>query len=361
VPIANVPTSTFSPRARLLAGLAALLGAALVVATPGVADAATTRNRADAGAGWLGRQLEDNAVTTQFGPSYGATADVVLALSAAGVGRGTARGATRFLKAHVLDYTGGGDPAEFYAGSFAKLLVVAAARRTNPRSFGSSDRANLIAQLKALECGGKRRTCDPADRGRFSDISQFGDFSNTITQSLALIALERTTATNPSPAAVRFLIDQQCDNGAFPEVFGADTCAGSVDGTGFAVQALTTVGSPAAAEAAADAGTWLAKKQHANGSFTGNAVRNTNSTALAAQAFEALGRDTKATKARQFIRGLQATCGAPKALRGSVRYSRADAGDRVLATSQAVPALAGVTLGEVSRTGSTRGLPRLSC
>lgn len=347
-------------RRRLLAGLAALLGAVLVVATPGVADAAATRNRADAGAGWLGRQLEGNAVTTQFGPSYGATADVVLALSAAGVGRGTARGATRFLKAHVLDYTGGGDPAEFYAGSFAKLLVVAAARRTNPRAFGSSDRANLIAQLRALECG-KRRTCDPADRGRYSDISQFGDFSNTITQSLALIGLERTTVTSPSPAAVRFLIDQQCDNGAFPEVFGAATCAGSVDGTGFAVQALVAVGSPAATDAAASAGRWLAKQQHANGSFTGNGVRNVNSTALAAQAFEALDRSAKARKARAYIRSLQALCSAPKALRGSVRYSRADAGDRVLATSQAVPALARVTLAEVSRTGSTRGLPRLAC
>jgi hypothetical protein len=361
VPIANLPTSTFSPRARLLAGLAALVGAALVVATPGVADAATTRNRADAGAGWLGRQLEDNTVTTQFGPSYGATADVVLALTAAKVGKGTAAGATGVLKKNVLGYTGGGDAAEYYAGSFAKLLVVAAARGADPHAFGSSARADLVAELRGLECGPRRPDCTAGDRGRFSDISQFGDFSNTITQSLALIGLERTTAAGPSRAAVQFLLDQQCDNGAFPEVFGADTCAGSVDGTGFAVQALTTVGSPAAADAAAEAGAWLAKKQHANGSFTGNAVRNTNSTALAAQAFEALGRDTKATKARQFIRGLQALCGAPKALRGSVRYSRADAGDRVLATSQAVPALARVTLGEVSKAGSTRGLPRLSC
>jgi hypothetical protein len=120
-------------------------------------------------------------------------------------------------------------------------------------------------------------------------------------------------------------------------------------------------GGPDARDAAAAAGRWLAKQQHANGSFTGNDVRNVNSTALAAQAFDALDRAAKAKKARAFIGSLQALCGATKALRGSIRYSRADAGDRVLATSQAVPALAGVTLGEVSRTGSTRGLPRLAC
>lgn len=351
-------------RARPLAALAAALGVALVVgALPAatVADAATTRNRADAGAGWLGRHLEDNTVVTGGFTSYGATADVVLALTAAKSGKGTAAAATKALKQNVPAYTGGGDAAEYYAGAFAKLLVVAAARNADARAFGSSARSDLVAELRGLECGPRRPACLATDRGRFSDISQYGDFSNTITQSLALIGLERTTAAGPSRAAVQYLIGQQCDNGAFPEVFGADTCVGSVDGTGFAVQALVTVGSPAATAAAAKAGTWLAKKQHANGSFTGNKVRNANSTALAAQAFLALDRTKKAAKARAFVRRLQAACDAPKSVRGSVRYSRADAGDRVLSTSQAVPALARVTLGEVSKAGSTRGLPRLAC
>jgi len=356
-----VPSPSRFLRARPLAALAAVLGVALVVGTPGVADAATTRNRADAGAGWLGRQLEDNTVVTGGFTSYGATADVVLALTAAKTGKGTAAAATKVLKKNVLGYTGGNDSAEYYAGAFAKLLVVAAARGADARAFGSSARADLVAELRGLECGPRRPDCLLTDRGRFSDISQFGDFSNTITQSLALIGLERTTATGPSRAAVRYLLGQQCDNGAFPEVFGADTCAGSVDGAGFAVQALVSVGGPAAMDAAAHAGNWLAKKQHANGSLTGNEVRNANSTALAAQAFEALGRDKRATKARKFVRSLQAACDAPKSVRGSVRYSRADAGDRVLATSQAVPALARVTLGEVSKTGSTTGLLRLAC
>lgn len=354
-------------RSRLLAALALLTAAVLVLSTlltsAGPADAATTRNRADVGAGWLGRQLdrETHLVVGEFGPSYGQTADVVLALAAAGVGKGTAAAATRALKAHVLDYTGGGNTAELYAGAYAKLLVVAAARDTDPRAFGDSARADLVAGLRGLECGPLRTGCTAADRGRFSDVSEFGDFSNTITQSLALIGLERTTATGPSRAAVRFLLGQQCDNGAFPETFGAATCTGSVDATGFAVQALATVGGPAATDAAAAAGTWLVKRQHRDGSFTGNGARNTNSTALAAQALEDLGRLKKAARARGYIRGLQALCGAKASVRGSVRYKAKSGGDRILSTSQAVPALARVELGDVSKAGSVRGLPRLAC
>jgi hypothetical protein len=354
-------------RSRALAALALLTAAVLVLTTlltsAGPAGAATTRNRADVGAGWLGRQLDTTThlVVGEFGPSYGQTADVVLALSAAKVGKGTAGAATKALKAHVLDYTGGGSSTELYAGAFAKLLVVAAARDTDPRAFGDSDRADLVAGLRALECGPLRAGCAAADRGRFSDVSEFGDFSNTITQSLALIGLERTTATGPSQAAVQFLLGQQCDNGAFPETFGAATCSGSVDATGFAVQALATVGGPAATDAAAAAGTWLVKRQHRDGSFTGNGVRNTNSTALAAQALEDLGRLKKATKARAYIRGLQALCGAKASVRGSVRYNAKTGGDRILSTSQAVPALARVELGDVTKAGSVRGLPRLAC
>jgi len=348
---------------RRLTGLLGLLVLpALLLATPGTA-AAATRDRADAAAGWLGRQLDRDSrvIEGQFGPDYGLTADTVLALDAAGVGRVQAYRATRALKRSVLAYTGGGDATEFYAGAFAKLLVVAAAQGQDPRAFGPSARRNLVARLTALECGPRGRAdCTPGNRGRFSDRSQFGDFSNTISQSLALIGLERTTKAGPSPAAVRFLLDQQCPSGAFPQDFGAGTCRGSVDATGFAVQALVAVGGPAA-DAAGAAGRWLARKQHRNGAFTGAGVRNANSTALAAQAFDALDRPGRAAKARAFLRALQVGCAGDRADRGQVRYSRRGGGDPVRATAQAVPALARVTLGEVTRSGALRGLPRLAC
>jgi len=350
-------------RRRLIAVVTLLLAPVLVLATPGAADAAT-RDRADAAAGWLGRQLDDDSflIVGDFGPDYGLTADTVLALYAAKVGRGAARRATKALKHNVLAYTGGGDPAEYYAGAFAKLLNVAAAHGNDPRGFGPSARSDLITQLTALECGlPTRDDCAAADKGRFSDISQYGDFSNMITQSLALIGLGRTTQAGPSRASVGFLVDQQCANGAFPEGFGDATCTGSVDATGFAVQALVADGTPAALAAAEQAGGWLAAQQHRNGSFTGNGTRNANSTALAAQAFEALDRTQRARKARLFLRSLQVRCGGEREDRGLVRYNRAGTGDPVRATAQAVPALARVTLDHITRDGSRRGLPRLAC
>lgn len=355
------------PRRRLFAGAALAVAAALVMTSPGVAQAAPTRDRADAGAGWLGRQLDRDTgtITGEFGPVYGQTADVVLALSAAGVGTGAAREATRALKAHVVDYTGGGDTAEFYAGPFAKLLVVAAARGADPRAFGASARADLVAGLRALECSPRRAGCDAGERGRFSDISQYGDFSSVISQSLAVLGLERTTTAGASSAAVRYLVSQQCDDGAFPQALGTGTgpgtCTGSVDATGFAVQALVSVGTATSLASAAAAGRWLVREQNRNGSFAADGARNANSTALAAQALDALDRNKRRAKAVRFLRSLQALCGAPAALRGSLRYSKGSAGDRVLATGQAVPALAGVTLVEVTRAGSVRGLPRLAC
>ena len=356
-----------SQRARLLAAAALIVVPTVLLATPGTADAATTKDRADAAAGWLGRQLDDeHLITTTFDgqsyPDYGLTADTVLALDAAKTGKVAARRATGALKAHVLDYTGGGDPTESYAGAYAKLVVVAAAQGIDPTSFGSGPRKDLVAGLLALECGTKARTdCTAPDAGRFADRSQYGDFSNTIGQSLALVGLERATRRGASHQSVDYLIGQQCPNGSFPEVFDAATCTGSVDSTGFAVQALVTVGTPAANAAAADAGRWLKARQHPNGSLTGNGSRNANSTALAAQAFTALGRGKAAARARHFLRSLQVGCAGKASARGQVRYDRKNTGDPVRATSQAVPALVRATLADVSNDGSSRGLPRLAC
>lgn len=351
-------------RHRLLAAAGLLLVPAIVLATPGVADAAPTRDRADAGGGWLARQLDRDSrvIVGDFGPDYGLTADTVLALDAAGVAKVASRRATTRLKRHVVDYTGGGDANEYYAGSFAKLVVLAAERGTDPTSFGGSDRMNLVAELRGLECGTRgRNDCATGDDGRFSDISQYGDFSNVIGQSLALIGLERATKRGPSAAAIRFLRKQQCDNGAFPVTVGTGTCSGDVDATGFAVQALVAIGGGRSLAAAKDAGRWLGRQQHGNGSFTGTGTRNANSTALAAQAFDALDRTKRYRKARKFLRSLQVRCSGAAADRGSVLYNRAGNGDEVRATAQAVPALAGVNLTELDHRGARRAAPRLAC
>jgi hypothetical protein len=350
----------------LAAVVAAVVVPAAIVGTPGTANALSTRNRADAGAGWLGRQLSaDHLIVGAFGPDYGLTADVVLALDSALVGKVAARKATKALKRNVRAYTGDTafeNHAGFYAGSFAKLLNVAAAQHAKPRHFGGSNRNNLIATLRSLECGsGSRATCPASDDGRFSDISVAGDFSNTIGQSLALIGLERTTKTGPSKRSVVYLRHQQCAHGAFPLELSTAGCAASVDATSFAVQALLAHGTKKATAAALDGAAWLKRHQNGNGSFTGNGVANTNSTGLAAQALRAVGRDKAADKAVKWIRSLQVKCGGQPANRGKIRYAKTASGDPVRAKSQAVPALAGVGLADISNAGADRRLPRLRC
>ncbi|MGZ4595684.1 MAG: prenyltransferase/squalene oxidase repeat-containing protein [Actinomycetes bacterium] len=361
------PSSPATPRRsrRLLAAAACLLVVPpLVLAAPGLASAATTTDRADAAAGWLGRQLSahDHVIEGDFGANYGLTADVVLALDSAGVGQAAASGATTALKAHVLDYTGGGDPTELYAGSFAKLINVAVAQRVNPRAFGRTARQDLVGHLRYLECGnGRRPACPAADKGRFSDLSQYGDFSNTITQSLALLGLERATTAGPSVASVVYLRKQQCANGAFPLEISTAGCNPSVDATAFAVQALNRAGGQKARAAAARGGGWLKRAQHHDGSFTGNGTRNTNTTGLAAQALRAVGRDRAADKAVGFVLSLQLRCGAKPANRGKIRYDKANSGLASLATAQAVPALARVGLADITSKGARRALPTLAC
>jgi hypothetical protein len=363
------PTGTRRRRtaARVLAAAAALtLLPALLVSTPAAASTATvasTTDKSDAAAGWLGRQLgAGHVVVGPFGPDYGLTADVVLALDSAATGKNVAGKATRSLEAHVVDYTGFGDPSEFFAGSFAKLLNVAAAQHTDPRAFGGSARHDLVGLLRFLECGnGRRPACAASDDGRFADISAFGDFSNTIGQSLALIGLQRTTAAGPSARSVAYLRDQQCANGAFPLDLSTPGCTASVDATSFAVQALLAVGGKKATETAQLGARWLKRHQNGNGSFTGNDVSNTNTTGLAAQALLAAGRNTAAAAAVRFVASLQIGCGGNAKNRGEVRYAKHAAGDPVRATAQAVPALAGVGLAEISNSAAVHDLTTLRC
>jgi hypothetical protein len=348
----------------LAAAAALLVVPPLLLTAQAPASAATTHNRGDAAATWLAHQLDrkSHVMVGQFGPDYGLTADVVLALDAAGVGKMRAKRATQALRAHVLDYTGGGDPAELYAGSFAKLINVAVAQHANPRRFGHSSRRNLVGVLRYLECGnGRGPGCAAGDRGRFSDQSQYGDFSNTITQSLALIGLERATKAGPSTRSVVYLRRQQCANGAFPELMSTPGCEPSADATAFAVQALDIAGGKKARAAARKAGHWLARAQKGNGGFVGNGTINSNSTGVAAQALLAVGRDWAAAKANRFLRSLQLGCGASPDQRGKIRYDRGDSGDALRATAQAVPALAGAPLADISSTGARRTLPKLAC
>ena len=234
-------------------------------------------------------------------PDPGLTADAVLALDAAGTGQDAAAAATQKLVDDPVGYTGFGDPAEVYAGSVAKLLNIAVAQGIDPGAFGGFD---VLGTLQGLE----------KPNGRFSDVSAFGDFSNTFGQSFALIGLHRAGA--PVSADARgYLLAQQCPGGGFKLYMDDAGCTTDADAdpdaTAMAVQALIAVGG--AATEAGDALDYLASAQGASGGVSSPTQGvNANTTGLAGQAFLAGGRTAQARAAVAFLTSLQYGCGLPR-------------------------------------------------
>jgi LPXTG-motif cell wall-anchored protein len=152
------------------------------------------------------------------------------------------------------------------------------------------------------------------DAGRFSDKSDFGDFSNGFGQALATIALSGTSGGVPA-AAVGFLLDQQCPGGGFRGDYttsGGCTsdASATVDATGMALMALTAATPTCASrQATADAVDWLLEGQGDSGAFGGETGSNSNSTGLAAVTLRSLGQHAAADEAAAFIAGLQLESG----------------------------------------------------
>ena len=347
-----------SRRIRLVAVLAVAAAALVPLAGTAVAAPAAAAPRTvlpdDAAAGWLARQLVDgNHLETSFGgtsfPDQGLTIDGIFAFSAAKVAGSAATAATAWLaRPENLDaYTGGGG-TESYAGPTAKLMLLAEVRGADPRSFGG---VNLRARLLDL--------LTPS--GRFSDRSDFGDFSNAFGQSYAVVALNRNGGA--PAAAVTFLAGQQCADGGFPTDFGAQPCVGDTDATALVTQALRSARRTAAA---ARGVAWLASKQQSGGGFAaldGTGTPNANSTGVAGQALADAGRVVPAVRAGVFLARLQVRCSGPVADRGAIPFdgSGFDPATAPRATAQAVLGLTGVGLSRLSATGSKPAAPVLAC
>ncbi|MFI9012102.1 prenyltransferase/squalene oxidase repeat-containing protein [Actinosynnema sp. NPDC053489] len=335
---------------RVLAVLALLSGLSLLV--PSTASAVpVTRDRADAAAGWLARQLVDGErFEVDFGgvryPDPGLTIDGVFAFAAARTADDHADRAIAWLSrpGTTAGYTGSG--GEAYAGAHAKLMLAAQVAGADPTSFGGVDlEAGLLALL--------------TPSGRFSDHSAYGDHSNAFSQSLALLALDRTPAGAPV-SAVDFLVGTRCPDGGFPLDPAATPCASDVDSTAMVTQALQAVGRPREARQGLS---WLVGVQNADGGFgSGTKPPNANSTGLAAQALRAGGRDAAARKAKRFLESLQVDCAGPVGRRGAVawRATGFDPATATRATAQAVLGLADVGLADL-RSGGRAGAPVLAC
>jgi hypothetical protein len=267
----------------------------------------------------------------------GNTIDAIIAFAATGSGGSEARAALDYLEANLvggeIDSYDGLDQ-ERYAGPIAKALLGILVAGEDPTDVLGMD---LVAELQGLEGG----------EGRFSDVSQYGDNSNTIGQALALIALLRA-GESVSDASIQVLVAQQCADGGFRGTIGDATCTSDPDATAFAAQALLAAGSATAAGEALD---HLAAIQGTDGSIRStDGVANANTTGVAAQAFAAGGRDTELADAQAFLVSLQYGCSSPAALRGGIAFSVAKRSTTVVsdedlrATPQATLGLTGQSL-----------------
>jgi hypothetical protein len=289
-------------------------------------------------------------VTVYSGVSYpnqGETIDAVFAFAATKSANRYGARAIAWLKTPSVlsNYIGAG--TESYAGATAKVALAAEVRGINPARFGE---VNLIQRLAKLL----------TKSGRYSDHSQYGDFSNAFSQSLAIIALSRHGGAPAS--AVRFLISSECKNGGFPLNFGQKTCTSDTDSTGVDVQALLAAGQRAAALRGLG---WLARVQLPDGGFdaSGGKLPNANTTGLVGEAFGAAGWHRHAARAAKFLLGLQLGCSAKPKQRGAVAYDSTGFvwSTAVDATAQGILGLADVSLAKISAHGSSIVAVQLRC
>ena len=338
--------------------LATLLGLGTLTA-PATAWAATKppslpqAMQAKAAATWLATQVNASgyipSTTTPGTPDLDATANTVLALASAGAGTGKANAALTYLEGHVSTYvtvSGSDGP-----GQLALLILDAHALGVAPTSFGGTD---LVARLLATE-----RTAG-ANAGLFG--AQAPTFDGAYRQGLSLAAL--AAAGIRSGAAVMkaesWLSTQQCSDGGWTSyVSSTNPCSGKpanfegpdTNSTALAVEGLKAqhaLGATAAAEALH----FLTGAQDADGGWayepnTAKAPGSTDpdSTALVFQALLALGTPPSAavlSRAADPVAVLDSFQIASGAGAGALGFPGIS-GPNLLATYEAVPALAGVT------------------
>jgi hypothetical protein len=299
-----------------------VLAALLIGAVPALAAVDTT-----AALDYLrAQQNTDGGFGSGFSPdsTIASTADVVQAIIAAG-GSPAAfdqNGRT------PLTYLSTSAPSAATAGDLAKLILAAIAAGENPREFGGVD---SVAKLGSMI----------GANGRIG-----GDKDTFVSHILGVIAL--ASAQRPIPAtAVTQIKDAQQDSGAWAWD-GSSATAADTNTTAFAVQALVAAGEPANSNAIANALAYYESIQNEDGGWPyqnpsdyGTAT-DANSTSVAIQAIVAAGQDPASAKwttttGSTPISALESFQNPS----GAFAWQLAMPDDNLLATVQALPALAG--------------------
>ena len=336
----------------------AALAAALALAAltpPGVAGAATPPSlpqttAAQSAATWLAAQIQpDGAIestVTPGSPDLTATANAVLALGSAGVDLAKASSALSFVEGNLSAYvTVGGNDGP---GQLALLILDAHALDQSTASIGGSD---LVARLLATQ------QSTGSEAGLFG--VQDATYDGAYRQGLALAALAAAGVTTGAAvsSAESWLESQQCPDGGWTSLITtANPCDGrpgkyagpDTNSTALAVEGLEAQGA-LTPEAAASALSFFKRAEHSDGGWgyeprTG--LTDPDSTALVIQALLAL--DAPPSSPAFTKHGVdpvaslladQVTSGSGTGGIGFPGIAGAD----MLATYQAVPALAGVT------------------
>jgi hypothetical protein len=337
---------------RVIAGAIALLSVAFFIDRAVAGPTADPATAAGYGAGYLARQVNSSGfvpASNGTSPNLGATADVALALAAANAGGAAFARAVGYLHGQVDAYvkdSGGVDQP----GSLAKLVMIAVVAGEDPTKFGGTAPANdLVARLLAT-----KRTSG-ADAGLFG--AQSPDFDGAFRQSLAIVAL-RAVASVPADA-VNWLGTQQCPDKGW-QSYRSDTTAACA-ATDTATFAGEDTNSTAMAEQAfralsvsppkGDPLDFLDAAQNTDGGFgflKGTAT-DANSTGLALQAIVAGGETPSSGRWAQTGGGtpitallaLQLGCEAAAADRGAFDFqAESPLKANLLASVQAVPGAA---------------------
>ncbi|MCB1256098.1 MAG: hypothetical protein KDB26_03285 [Microthrixaceae bacterium] len=334
----------------LVAMAAMMIWALPAGATPSAADAAA----AD-GAAWLGAQLDANVPLELFGSTdWGVTVESATALAAVDSTDPRINKVWTAIVNNREDVvaSGGAD----VPGALAKVILLAHSLGLDPRAVGTGEGADLVQRLAdTLQ-----------DSGLYG--TQFPNYDGVYRQGLAISALVAAGET-PDPSAIQWMIDQQCTNDGFVGAYmsyRADTSADCFDdaanwqgadtnAAALAITALTAAGgdNPASQAAVAGALDWLASKQDANGGWASNSWSpvDPNSTGVIIQALIAAGQldadrfNSGEGTPQQVLAGFQITTadGNEEDL-GAFKFPGVGDGPNLLATVQAVPALASAPL-----------------